>query len=144
MRDQRIPSLQTHIPTPLSPATFSFSIVHTINASSIRVISPRAFQSERSKSNLAAKKDRAQIHRTPKDKGKGGSWFHFLTLVILSAGQGNQALPKLVHQPPALPSSAGADSHPDPSWLVSQGQLLAPVMSLSVTSSPSKVPGFLP
>lgn len=142
MRDQMILSLQTHIPTSVSPATFSFSII--LNASSIRVISRRAFQSERSKSNLAAKKDRAQIHRTPKDKGKGGSWFHFLMLVILSAGQGNQALPKLVHQPPALPSSAGADSHPDPSWLVSQGQLLAPVMSLSVTASPSKVPGFLP
>ena len=59
---------------------------------------------------IRQQKDRAQTHRTPEDKGEGGSWFHFSILVTLLAGQGNQALPKLVHQAPALSSPAGADA----------------------------------
>lgn len=69
---------------------------------------PPAFQSEGSKVIWQQKRTELR-HRTTEDKGKGGSWFHFSIPVTLLAEQGNQALPKLVHQPPALSSPAGAN-----------------------------------
>lgn len=94
--------------------------------------------------SLGGVKDRAQTHRTPKDKDKRRSWFHFSILVTLLAGQGNQALPKLVHQP-VLSSQAGAET-PFPSKQFGvPGQLLAPVMCLSLLPSlpPKSLVSFL-
>lgn len=102
--------LQTHLPSPgVQPPLVSAPstpLTHPAELHYLRrgVISPPVFQSEGSRGNLAAK--RTSSDRTPEDKGKGGSWFHFSMLVTLLAGQGNQALPKLVHQPPALPFPA--------------------------------------
>lgn len=105
-----------HLLFPESPTAFGSSTVHSACTSSIAVLPLygghfiTSFSEHREQRQFGSQKDRAQTHRTPEDKGKGGSHFHFSVLVTLLAGQGNQALPKLVHQPPARPSPAGADA----------------------------------
>lgn len=155
---------ETLVPSTLSLGLFSPSITCYLHAANRahdlhwEIILLQAFKSEGWKGNLAAKKDKTQTHRTPEDKGKGGSRFHFSIPVTLLAGQGNQALPKLVYQP-AFSSPTGTDA-PSPTqvgqcprgrcWLLSwvHGSLLLPPDFLQnnsevITERYNKLPNML-
>lgn len=139
------PKIQTSsVPAPCKPLTPTKEQLHYLHGRSACGVGIPPPRSEGQPRKLGSVKDRAQTHRTPKDKDKGRSWFHFSILVTLLAGQGNQALPKLVHQP-ALSSLAGAGVPFLSKQLGLPGQLPAPAvyLYLLLSLSPKSPVSFL-